>query len=94
LKQKTKFTKNGASPTPFIHSFICFAHCQQSTAQACPSPRPSATAATIAATLKLSHFIHTVLVSDPDAEMADASVDVHVGSWSGPDELEVIINSD
>jgi insulysin len=28
-----------------------------------------------------------VLVSDPDAEMADASVDVHVGSWSGPDDL-------
>ena len=37
--------------------------------------------------LKLSNGMHTVLVSDPDAEMAAASVDVHVGSWSDPDDL-------
>jgi insulysin len=37
--------------------------------------------------LQLSNGMHTVLVSDPDAEMTAASVDVHVGSWSDPDDL-------
>ena len=37
--------------------------------------------------IKLSNGIRTVLVSDPDAEMAAASVDVHVASWSDPEDL-------
>jgi insulysin len=37
--------------------------------------------------LQLANGMRTVLVSDPDAEMTAASVDVHVGSWSDPDDL-------
>ena len=37
--------------------------------------------------IQLSNGLRTVLVSDPDAEMTAASVDVHVGSWSDPDDL-------
>ena len=37
--------------------------------------------------LELANGMRVVLVSDPKAEMAGASVDVHVGSFSDPEDL-------